>query len=169
MALVLVVEDGTGLTTANSYATVAEANTYHEGRLHNLAWQNDYDDDTKAAALVWATRLLDQLRWEGNRMTTTQALRWPRGNVLDRERDALLDDDEIPAWLKDATAELAARLVEEDRTKLADDQIISGKTTQATSALMWPRDRRATASIPSAVLNLIQPYIVQGSARLVRV
>jgi len=38
MALTLIKEDGTGRTDANSYATVAEADSYFEAHLYASAW-----------------------------------------------------------------------------------------------------------------------------------
>ena len=38
MADTLVVEDGTGKTTANTYISLDDADTYHENRLHVSDW-----------------------------------------------------------------------------------------------------------------------------------
>ena len=73
----LTVEDGTGLATADSYASRAEADAYHAAR-GNAAW-SAASTDARDAALRKATQYLDtRYRWVGNRSTLTQALEWPR-------------------------------------------------------------------------------------------
>ena len=58
MALTLTKEDGTGKVDANSYAAVADADSYFEGHLYASAW-TAATATTKASALVMATRLVD--------------------------------------------------------------------------------------------------------------
>lgn len=73
----LTVEDGTGLATADSYASRAEADAYHAAR-GNAAWAAA-STAARDAALRRATQYLDtRYRWVGNRLTLTQALEWPR-------------------------------------------------------------------------------------------
>ena len=48
MALTLIKEDGTGRADANSYASVADGNAYHDGHLYASAWTGA-GDDQKAA------------------------------------------------------------------------------------------------------------------------
>ncbi len=73
----LTVENGTGFATADSYASRADADTYHAAR-GNAAWAAA-STDARDAALRKATQYLDtRYRWVGNRSTLTQALEWPR-------------------------------------------------------------------------------------------
>ena len=114
MASALVVTAGDG--SANSYCSRAVANTYHENRLHAATW-TDADDVTKDAALLMATRVIDQqFVWEGVRSATSQKLEWPRDGLLNDEGDLALSSAEIPARLQDATAEFARLLIETDTT-----------------------------------------------------
>ena len=74
MALTLIKEDGTGKADANSYASVADAEAYHEGHLYATAWTGATAEQ-KAAALVMATRLIDaQFQFNGVRTNEGQAL-----------------------------------------------------------------------------------------------
>ena len=78
MALSLIKEDGSGKADANSYASVADGDAYHEGHLYASAW-DDASDANQAAALLMATRLIDvEYRFNGQRVLTAQALQWPR-------------------------------------------------------------------------------------------
>lgn len=73
----LIVEDGTGLATANSYVSLAEANTYFSVR--NLLWTGS--DSVKEMALVQASEYITA-RWEpvlkGRRLSIEQSLAFPR-------------------------------------------------------------------------------------------
>lgn len=78
------VEDGTGVTGANSYATVAAFRAYHAER-GRAAEDGDYPDAVVQAALIRATDFIEQ-RWLGrfigqSRLLTTQGLSWPRTYV----------------------------------------------------------------------------------------
>ena len=115
MASALVVTPGDG--AANSYCSRPVANTYHENRLHSATWL-DADDNTKDAALIMATRVIDQqFVWEGVRSTPgSQALEWPRDGLLNIAGDLALDRSAIPDRLQGATAEFARLLIETDTT-----------------------------------------------------
>lgn len=110
----LILEDGTGLSTANTYASVAEADAYHDSRLHALAW-TAATTPVKERALAMATTTLDAMTaWQGSRATAAQALAWPRTGAT---FDGLLVEDVVPAPVKRATAELARLLIGEDLTQ----------------------------------------------------
>ena len=109
-----------GAANANSYITVAEADAYFETHLYGEEWIA-MDDEDKEKALYMAARLLDQYDWKGLKANnSTQALRWPRSLVLDREGWFYLDSATIPVFLKQATAELARYMTFGDRDKAVD-------------------------------------------------
>ena len=118
-AATLVVEDGSGLTNANSYASLAYADSYHEYHRNPATW-TEADDADKEQALRMATWWLDQTygdRWIGLKSTQEQALDWPRGLAYDRN-GYQVPDDEVPNRLKDATCEMALRYL------LAPDELM---------------------------------------------
>jgi hypothetical protein len=111
--MALVIDTTPGSASANSYATVAEANIYNESVLTDSEAWVDAETPIKNRALVTATRLLDMnIRWTGERRYFGQALDWPRYAAVD-SRDArwYLDNTIIPPAVKNATAELARRLI----------------------------------------------------------
>lgn len=110
MALTLTPETGSGTDpAANTYATLAVANDYHEGVVDATAW-DDEDDVAKAKALVQATRVLEsQFRWKGYRTSAAQPLQWPRTNVMVGGR--ALFTNAIPNALIQAQAEIARELL----------------------------------------------------------
>lgn len=107
MAFTFVVADGTNLTNATSYVSVAEADDYFEvDRAFTATW-SALTTTEKEYLLGWSTRILDQkIKWKGTKDTTTQALEWPRDGTYDRNGVAILDTV-IPQQLKDATCEFA--------------------------------------------------------------
>lgn len=110
--MALIVEDGTGLSNAESYASVSECDTYLAANGITI-WAPLLTAE-KEQALRRATNFMLQayrLKWKGQRATATQRLDWPRWNVLLPDlfgtTNAYVPNDEIPATLKDATSELA--------------------------------------------------------------
>lgn len=116
MPLVLTKEDGTGLSDANSYASVADADAYHDGHLYAAAW-TAASGANKEKALVMATRLIDsQFQFDGVRAKETQALQWPREGCHDPDADGWTLDSMLPKAVLDATCEMARELLIADRT-----------------------------------------------------
>jgi len=82
----LVVESGAGLANADSYVSLADAASFHNG-LGNTAWLA-LGTTLQEQALRKATTYMRgeyRLRWLGKRMTETQSLDWPRSEVLRRD------------------------------------------------------------------------------------
>jgi len=72
-----------GGANANSYLTLAAANTVIEGLVQDddvTAWASATDDQ-RNRALFTATQRIDRERFLGARATDTQALQWPRDGV----------------------------------------------------------------------------------------
>lgn len=106
--MALVVEDGTGLSTAESYISVADADTRHSD-LGNTAWAA-LSTGAKEAALRAATDYMEgsyRQAWKGTRRTRDQALSWPRyGVIVD---GWCIDSTIVPAEVAGACADLALR------------------------------------------------------------
>jgi hypothetical protein len=144
----VVIDATVGGTSANSYSTLNEADTYHASHTNSSIW-DAATTDQKNRALVMATRLLDQhVEWKGYASSDTQALQWPRIYVPIEKKLLLyppghpefnywgiyLPSDVIPQHLKDATAEFARQLLATDRT-VDDDVSARGITRIAAGAV----------------------------------
>ena len=105
-------------TSANSYVTLAAADTYFETVPDSSDWTGK-TTDAKNRALISATRWIDGLSFYGDRCTTTQALKWPRDNYTVDGVD--LACTLIPEGIKVATYELARALAN-------DTNAITGST-----------------------------------------
>ena len=110
--MAIVLNSTAGSASANSYMSLADADTYLEAHLEAETW-SAIDDERKKAALIGATRELDSLIWVGRRSTEFQSLAWPRIYVYDHDAYQVTG---VPAKIAAATAELAIwNLMEEDR------------------------------------------------------
>lgn len=101
----MTVEDGTGLSTADAYVAQVAADAYHLAR-GNSSWAAATSDQ-KNAAIVRATQAIDGMygkAWPGGRLTSTQALDWPRADAYDLDGYALTL---VPQGVKDAACEAA--------------------------------------------------------------
>jgi len=124
MAVVIVATVGSA--SANSYLTLADAQTIIDGLVEDAdvtAWASATIDQ-KNRALYTATQRLDRERYLGARATDTQALQWPRTGV--RKPDTYINtytvgfpfristdyftDTEIPDQIKRAQVVLAVYL-----------------------------------------------------------
>lgn len=115
--MALIVEDGTGLADADSYASLADAAAYHES-VGNAAWAALDSDTVREQLLRVATYYMVETyrtMWAGTRMTSTQALDWPRYEVpmVDAPGGdywaAYYPSNEVPAAVKRACAVLALK------------------------------------------------------------
>lgn len=105
-----------GAADANSYLTVAAADTLANLYLGTLNWASA-STDNKGRALIMATRYLDELSYIGTKAATTQALLWPRTEA--ECGDWSFTSSEIPKPIKQATFDLAEYL-------LSDGSALSG-------------------------------------------
>lgn len=130
MPLTLIKETGAGLVDANAYAANADGDAYHLAHLWGSSW-TAATEANKSAALVMATRLIDQLyQFNGFKRTSTQALQWPRARCINPDTDNMFrtgayfdpaagnwfDETSVPKLITDSTCELARLLLVKDRT-----------------------------------------------------
>ena len=115
-----------GGASANSYITLAEADTFVEAMVLGTdanKWSSG-NTDSRNRALTAAAQRLDRERFLGARATDTQALQWPRTGVRKpdtyvntyatgfpfRISDDYFTDTEVPDQVKRAQIELAVYL-----------------------------------------------------------
>jgi len=93
----IVVETGTGSTTANSYVSEADLATYASDRGITLT-------GTAAVLIIQAMDYLESKNFIGTKADIDQALQWPRyGAEID---NYYVDSDVIPKLLKEAEMEI---------------------------------------------------------------
>jgi len=113
--------------TANSYVTLAEANTYFETVPDSTTWDNKTDDQ-KNRSLIAATRWIDSFVYFGDRCDHGQALKFPRNNY--QVDDVELACSAIPNNIKYAQYELA-RALANDTDAMTGNVGTNGNISQA--------------------------------------
>ncbi len=103
--MAIVVETGAIVAGANSYISVAGADSYFEAR-NNLTWAALSDED-KEAALLYATSWIDsRYSWPGSIIADAQTLSWPRMGAYDADLRSI-SSATIPQAIIDAECEAA--------------------------------------------------------------
>lgn len=77
----LIVEDGSGVANANTYANLATVTAFHAAR-GNGGWLASSED--AEPAILRAMDYIESLPWKGRRAILSSTLEWPRVDVLDR-------------------------------------------------------------------------------------
>jgi len=166
--MALEVEDGTGKATAESFISVTDASTYHTAR-GNAAWAALASDAVREQCLRKATDYMEQVyrsRWQGCRVSETQALSWPRYSVV--VEGYLVDDASVPDAVKRACAELALKASSAD---LAPD-LTQGVVREQIGPIAVEYDKNSPqATRYRAIDAMLAPFLTSGggcSVKLVR-
>lgn len=159
-----------GSPVANSFTTVAFANTVLEGRLYTEPWFGIatvnqvvfVSEATRATALIWATSLFEtQVTWYGTPTTTTQALSWPMTGQVDKFKRPI-PPDIIPADIQQATALYALALLRDDSQAPGSGEDATIKRKRIGDVDIEFRDEvqvtPASQGIPAEVRTLLKPY-----------
>lgn len=134
-----------GSNLFTTYADVDEGNLYLSAAFHADAWRALDDDDTKARALVTATRILDRQKWRTNYQTFAERL----------EVEAIVN----------ASIELANYIV--DGVDVQNDQNISQKIQElqagSVSISYFRGAEGASLRFPLIVTELLKDYLMIGT------
>lgn len=148
--MAFVSEDGTGLSNANSYSTVAYADAYFADR-GITTWAGT--DALKENWLIRATDYIDlrfRTRFKGRTLNTTQALAFPR---------VVYSVECFPDDIKKACCEYALRAKD---AALAPDPVVSatGQAVAKTEEKVGPIEEKVTfsASATNSSIALFKPY-----------
>jgi len=158
--MALIVENGTGLSTAESYISVANASA-RMSALGNDTWATITNAQMEEA-LRRATVHMKQAyrsRWSGMRLNSTQALDWPRVSVV--VDGYSVASDSVPADIANACADLALKAAAGDLAPDLERAIIREK--------VGPLETEYSAHSPQATrfraIDLtLAPYLMGSSA-----
>jgi hypothetical protein len=150
-----------GSASANSFATLAEAQTFHDYSLGSDAWFAAEEGD-QVRALVKAARRLNQENWLGSRVSDTQALSWPRASAqkIDSAGGGYWDGfygrasyltTEIPQQIKDAQCLLALAMLNGWTGEIADGSVKTEIITGSVRRTIGP----LSTALPSGVQSLL--------------
>lgn len=160
-----------GSASANSYVTLAEADTYMEARLNATLWDAATDDSCNRA-LVEATREIDVLSYLGKRTSDTQALSWPRDFAVnpDDPNADYYDTTVVPTRVKDATCELAFQFIKAGTTDVAALESTAGIVRKKIDVLETEYsefNREKGLERYPRVVNYIRPLLDGGYGGLI--
>ena len=153
----MVVEDGTGLSNADSFVSVAYADTYFSTR-NVTEWASLTN---KEALLIKATDYIEAVyseAWKGVVLLDTQSLSFPR----------IIDDETVyPDRLKKAVCELAFKANSGDLLVDVEQRTIEEKIDVITVKYAEYSDQKTQYSM---VYGLISPYLMSSgvSKKVVR-
>lgn len=159
--MALIVETGAGLSNAESYISVANADT----RMTNVGNSNwtTLTTTEKEQALRRATIYMEQAyreRWLGYRETDTQALSWPRNSVI-VDGFIPVDTDVVPADVANACADLAFKAAAGD----LNPELTRGVVRKKVGPLETEYDRNSPQSVRyRSVDMMLAPYLKGSSA-----
>lgn len=169
--MVLIVENGTIVPNAESYVTVAEADTYLAARGNPATW-SALDTAAKEAALRIATQYLEtSFKFRGHLILPTQPLSFPRTEFCDSDGRTLAGAGVIPTALKNAQIELALRQVIQDLfldSSPGDNNIIREKVD--VHEVEYAYSRGNETPMFGYVNRLLSKYVLSGlnNVRIIR-
>src|SRR5215208_5039850 len=163
-----------GGSTSNSYCTLAEAEIYFADRIgkdDNGNWNKtsagiSRTDAEKSAALVTATRRIDEEQFRGFKVSTDQALKWPRVGVND-EDGIPFSTTSIPERVKQAVYNTARELL---RADFIDENYMGNFSYFSAGTVQIKQFSQTSAGkLPAEAMRLLRLVMTSGSGgRLVR-
>lgn len=165
--MALVIETGSQVAGATSYVTLVEARAYLDARA--LLPSATVNDAALTVLLVKATDYLQskQLRFKGTRVSTTQALAWPRENVQVYGEDTdFFSSTAIPQQLKDAQCLAAVDIYEGDLMPTGRGRVVLQETVGPLTTKYAPGSGTSGTPIPAKVLSVLEPLLVSGTSAL---
>lgn len=160
--MALIVEDGTGLSNAESYVSVADADLYVGDTFFSGDWSTS-TTQVKEKLLKNATRLIDSFfDFNGEKAVATSSLRWPRTGVYDKD-GIEVSSTAVPRGIVYATVEMAIALQANNFVGENESRGVSSIKVDAIE-IQFERSEK-TLKIPSSVTHYIRGlgYAVAGS------
>lgn len=163
MASALIIEDGSGVEGANSYATVAQARTYAASRGRAFPATGANGDESAADTLL--LNAMDALEaraseFQGTKTTRNQACQWPRYGVVAEGYE--YDSNEIPPNIVKAQILLA---IESQTQPLVLNTTEAGRLTrmkvEGAVELQYADEEAQQPSFP-LVEALLAPFFGDG-------
>ena len=157
--MALIVEDGTGLPTANAFISYTGASTYHSDR-GNIAWAQASEAKGNAAILYATEYINSTFQWRGTSIVEDdQALNLPtKGGYDDQGREII----GLPVQVPRATAELALVHLEEKLNETLGPRVIEQEVVGAVKRRF--SDRSANEGVRYPFLAVMLKGLHSGGA-----
>lgn len=141
-----------------SSPTAGSAAEYFLGSIQHTAAWTAAATDTKAAALVSASRMLDRQRWVGTKTDDAQDLAWPRTGVTDADGEAVADDA-IPTKIIQAAYEIAAAMVADSEFEASSSASSNVRSVTAGSASVTYFSAETRGRFPTVIAELCGEFL----------
>lgn len=163
--MALVVEDGSGVAGANTYADLATIEAYFTERGDTTFAAAS--TEAKEGAILRAMGYIETHRWRGQRVSITQSLAWPR--VGCKTRDFLeVPSDVVPVSVVYALAEASKRELTTPGTMLPDVVRGTGQLRRDKTDVLeteWFKQDKTELLVPfPAVTRFLLDYIVDPAS-----
>lgn len=157
--MAIVVEDGTGLSNAQAYASLSELNSYLLERNKTTVWS---DTEKEAALVISAKDWIDgEHEFSGSPLNSDQSLKFPR-DIWDG-----VPKDIVKANVKAAFLQLNSVLLPDPTQTSINGDIVSvrKKLDVLESEIVYAEgtSKRYSMDIPSGLQLLIKPYLKQST------
>jgi len=155
MAVEVIVEDGSGISGANSYVATATIDAWVLTNPHDTIWSALAAAAKNGYAVMSCRVMEEQMDWDGWQTAADQARDLPRSGMIDKNGNSI-DNDEIPTEVKNAQCELARLLAIADRTADADTAGFKEIGVGSIKLVIDKMDRPSV--LPDAVWNMLKPF-----------
>lgn len=156
------VEDGSGMSNADSYLSLSDATARVGMRGGATAWAAKTEaerNDMLRASAQFGIDAMFGTEWAGVRTRNTQALDWPRMGVVDRRRSYPVLSNEIPDGVKWAQVEfLMALLAGVNPLRMTDAAEDGGKAFATSTSDSLPggfNESRSFGGVGAPVLPVL--------------
>lgn len=166
MAITLIATPGA--SNANTYGTQTEADDYFASRLQSSGWTSNVAK--QAAALVTACNRLEQETYSGYVVSESQALKWPRSGVSNRDTGGLWSEFVVPRPVKCAQFELALVLIASGEDFVAETGLEGFSRIVVGPIDVTIESQRPGGTLPAEVVRLLTGFRLggSGSVRILR-
>jgi hypothetical protein len=160
----LILEDGTGVTNANSFASVDDLETY--ALLRGLTLPST--DAEKEVLLVQAGDFLNGLesRYKGSRVDAHQAMCWPRENVYLFDSDEAEEDDSIPDILLAAQCQLAYDAITHNLQATGTGREVIRQKVDVIETEYAPGTGQTVQAVFNKAMTMLEPLFESGGIGL---
>ena len=149
----------------NSYASLADADAYFLDSIRASMWVA-YTADMRSAGLVEATRVLERMKWKGEKEISTQALAFGRTGLTGTEGEALTPAETL-ITAGEGQFEYALALLNDASILDSSDATGSNiKSMKAGSARMEFFRATTGSRFPVIVMDILGAFLQSGGSML---
>lgn len=164
--MALVVETGAGVAGADSYISVADADTYFTEHGSPSTWTSASTAE-KESALRYAAVWVDDHAWLSTLVSATQALAWPRNGFTDHKGRTWLST-QVPGDVVDAQCEAALAHLAGDGLNAAPAAALQEIKADVLGLKFKTGGTSSEPSVPSIVSRTLQPYTIASGGLGIR-